>query len=114
MITIKKHLELEKAKNNPSLLRIEEINKILNRGTITLEEWRMTGRFITKEEYKETNPQAKLKRNCKEIVEYVGDIAIQVLSTGDFVFEDTKDKDLELVENKIWGQVVEKLWCETC
>lgn len=106
MTTIKRHLELERARAKPSELRIKELEKILKRGTLTLEEWRMTGKFIPADEH--------LISDCKEVVEYVGNNIIQVLNTGDFIFEDTTSKSLEEVEDKMWIFIAEKLWCEKC
>lgn len=114
MTTIKNHLELEKAKSKPSDLRIKELDKILKKGTLTLDQWRMTGRFLPAEEYLGHNPGAKLKKNCKEVVEYAGNNIIQVLHTGFFVFEDTKSKSLDKTEDKMWVSIAEKLWCENC
>lgn len=112
MTTIKNHLELEKAKTKPSELRIKELEKILKEKTLTLEQFRMTGRFMPAEEYIGTNSGVSLISNCKEVVEYVGNNIIQVLHTGYFVFEDTKSKILDEVEDKMWIAVAEKLWRE--
>jgi hypothetical protein len=114
MKTIKNHLELEQAQTKPNQLRIDELNKILKRGTLTLEEWRMTGRFTPAEEYLSRNVGAKLIKDCKEVIEYVGDNIIEVSHTGYFVFQDTKSKTLDDVENKMWNSIAEKLWCENC
>jgi hypothetical protein len=114
MTTIKNHLELEKKKLKPSISRIKELEGILKKGSLTLNEWRMTGRFIPIEEYTSINKGVTLINNCREIVEYAGNSIIQVLDTGFFVFEDTKSKILDEVEDKLWITVVEKLWCEKC
>lgn len=114
MKTIKNHLESERAAVKPNQLRIDELTKILDRGTLTREEWRMTGRFTPTGEYLSRNADVKLAKNCKEVIEYVGDNIIKVLSTGYFVFEDTKSKNLDEVEDKMWSATAEKLWCENC
>ena len=114
MTTIKNHLELEKKKLKPNESRIKELNKILNKGTLTIEEWRMTGRFITVEEYASINKDVTLISNCREVVEYAGNSIIQVLDTGVFVFEDTNSKTIDKVENFLWLTVAEKLWCKKC
>ena len=107
MMTIKKHLE-----QDPS--RADEFNAILKRGTITLEQWRATGKFIPAEEYLNKNPNAKLIRNCKDVIEYAGMSIIELTHTGDFVFEKNKSKDIEEIENIVWSNASEKLWCENC
>lgn len=112
MKTISQHLEEEKKKIKPT--RIEQLSKILKRGTITLEEWRMTGRFMPAEEYLHENKNVELLKDCKEVIEYAGASIIQVLHTGIFVFKDTKSKSLDEVEDVLWKEVCEKLWCENC
>lgn len=107
MMTIKKHLE-----QDPS--RADEFNVILQRRTITLEQWRATGKFIPAEEYLNKNPNAKLIRNCKDVIEYAGMSIIELTHTGDFVFEKNKSKDIEEIENIVWRNASEKLWCENC
>ena len=107
MMTIKKHLEQDSS-------RADELSKILNRGTITLDEWRMTGKFISAEEYLHKNKDVALVKNCKEVIEYAGASIIQVLHTGFFVFKDTKSKTLDEVENAVWLDISEKLWCDNC
>lgn len=104
MVTIKKHLEKDSS-------RAAELNKILERGTITLNEWRETAKFFMKEDYKST---IKFKKNCKQVIEYAGLVIIEVLSTGEFVFGDFKTRSLEVLENIAWMESAEKLWCETC
>ena len=107
MMTIKKHLEQDSS-------RADELSKILNRGTITLDEWRMTGKFISAEEYLHKNKDVALVKNCKEVIEYAGASIIQVLHTGFFVFKDTQSKTLDEVENAVWLDISEKLWCDNC
>jgi hypothetical protein len=107
MMTIKKHLEQDSS-------RTDELSKILKRGTITLDEWRMTGKFISAEEYLHKNKDVALVKNCKEVIEYAGMSIIQVLHTGFFIFKDTKSKTLDEVENAVWLDISEKLWCDNC
>jgi len=106
MTTIKKHLE--QATNQS---RIDELSKIVNRGTLTFNEWKTTANFFDKKEYKS---DLKLKRNCEQIIEYAGLVLVQVLSTGEFVFENQKSTDIDEIETIAWASSVEKFWCETC
>lgn len=106
MTTIKKHLEQTKDQS-----RIDELSKIVNRGTITLNEWKKTAKFFPKEEYES---DLKLKRNCEQIIEYAGLVLIQVLSTGEFVFEKSKSTNIDEIETIAWQGSAEKFWCETC
>ncbi len=110
MKTIKNHLESEKASYKPNEMRIRELTKILKAGTLNLEDWRLTGRFTPANEYLIRNSNVKLKNNCLEVIEYVGEVIIEVLKTNDFVFEDTKSKVLDEVEDKAWEKISKNLW----
>jgi hypothetical protein len=109
MGNIEKHLEktTEQSRKN-------QLSKILQRGTITLEEFRMTAKFIAAEDYLHSNPNTILEKDCKEVIEYAGGSIIQLLHTGVFVFKETKSKNLDEVEDTMWYEVCEKLWCENC
>lgn len=92
MTTIKKHLE--QVVDNPQ--RYSELSRILKRGTLTREQWRMTANFLDKK------------------IEYAGLGIIDILDTGEYVYKDFQSKDLDEVENKLWKDIAEKLWCEKC
>lgn len=109
MGSIKKHLE--KTSNQKT---IEQLSKILKRGTITIEEWRETGRFIPAEEYLHDNKDVNLLKDCKEVIEYAGAGIIQLLHTGFFTYKDIKSKSIDEVEDNLWKDICEKLWCDNC
>ena len=111
MGTIKEHLELEQSKPNLNLKKIEQLAIIVKRSTITLEEWRLTAEFKPK---KECDSDIKLRSNCNEIIVYAGNVVVQVLKTGEFLYNKIKGTDLEEVENEVWLEVAEKFWCEKC
>lgn len=115
MGTIKKHYESEFAKENPNKLLLSILNKTLERNTLTLNEWRLTGRFIPKEEFLRDNPTAGLLVSCSEVIQYIGGEYIQVMGSGTFRYTSKiKGNVLDDVENKIWREIAEKLWCENC
>lgn len=109
MTTIKEHLELEQAKSSPDLKKIEQLARIVKRSTITLEEWRFTADFKPKEE-----SDIKLRSNCNEIIVYAGNVVVQVLKTGEFLYNKIKGTDLEEVENEVFFEVADKFWCDKC
>lgn len=109
MGTIKEHLELEQAKSSPNLKKIEQLARIVKRSTITLEEWRFTADFKPKEE-----SDIKLRSNCNEIIVYAGNVVVQVLKTGEFLYNKIKGTDLEEVENEVFFEVADKFWCDKC
>ena len=115
MGTIHKHYDTELAKEKPNQLLLSILTKILDRKTLTLNEWRLTGKFIPKSEYLRDNPTEELLTTCSEVIEYVGKGYIQVMGSGTFRYTSSiKGKVLDDVENKMWREIVEKLWCENC
>lgn len=115
MGTIKKHYEIESAKEKPNQALLTYLSKVSARKTLTLEEWRLTGRFVPKEDFIADNPSEKLLATCKEIIEYAGKSYVQVLNSGTFRYTSSiKSKVLDEVENQMWPEIAEKLWCESC
>ena len=117
MGTIKKQYELELAKDNPNKLLLSILTKILERKTLTLSEWRLSGRFIPKEEFLLNNPTEELLASCSEVIQYIGGEYIQVtnLSSGKFRYTSKiKGNVIDEVENEMWREIVEKLWYDKC
>jgi len=115
MGTIKNHYETEMAKEKPNQLLLSQLSKILLRNTLTKSEWRLTGKFIPKNEFLLEHPEAELLKTCSEVVHYVGGAYIQVLSSGVFRYDaDTKSKVLDEVEDVVWQAIAERLFCDNC
>jgi len=117
MGTIKKHYENELAKEKPNQELLSILSSILERRTITLNEWRLSGKFIPKEEFLKDNPTVALLASCSEVIQYVGGEYIQVtsLSSGTFRYTSKiKGNVLDDIENAIWNKISEKLWCSEC
>jgi uncharacterized membrane protein len=108
METIKKHLART---TDPE--RIKELTYIVNRGTITLEQWRDTGKFFYASQYKK-----ELSKDCVQVVEYAGGSIIELIKKDNesFIFsiKGTESQNLDKVEDALWKEVCEKLWCENC
>jgi len=115
MGTIQKHYDTELTKEKPNQLLLSILSKVLERKTLTLNEWRLSGKFIPKAEFLLNNPTAELLATCSEVIEYIGGDHIQVMSSGTFRYTSAiKGKVLDDVEDKMWQEIVEKLWCENC
>lgn len=66
----------------------------------------MSGRFVTKEYFKEKFPQTKLKRNCDSVILYPHCNYIQVLKSGVFYLNDEhSSKSLDEVEFQLFGKI---------
>jgi hypothetical protein len=111
MKQLESHLQKERAKSklNPHL--IKELTKVINRGTITLPEWRDSGRFIGVDDYMKDNADAILHVDCTDVVEYMGGGIIQVLKNGEyFIDAEIKSDKLPDMEEVLWHSVNEKLF----
>ena len=115
MVTIQEHYDIELAKEKPNQAQLSKLLKVLDQQSITLSEWRLTGKFTPKNEFLADNPTEKLLNTCREVIEYFGKGYIQVLKSGTFRYNSSiKSKVLDDVENKMWNEVAEKLWCSEC
>lgn len=115
MGTIQKHYDSELAKENPNILVLSILSEILERKTITFNEWRLLGKFIPKKEFLDNNPDKVVLASCVEVIQYPGGEYIQVMESGVFRYNSKiYSKVLEEVEDVLWYLVFEKLWCENC
>jgi hypothetical protein len=117
MGTIQKHYNSELAKEKPNKLLLSILTKVLERKTLTSKEWRLSGRFIPKAEFLNDNPTAALLASCSEVIQYIGGDYIQVtnLSSGTFRYTSSiKGNVLDDVEDDMWNEIAEKLFCENC
>lgn len=115
MGTIQKHYDIEAAKAEPSQLLLTVLSSVLERGTLTREQWRLSGIFTPKKDFLLNNPGVALFATCSEVVQYFGLDYIQVMDSGIFRYnDDIKGRDLEEVENDVWNIVAEKFWCDKC
>lgn len=115
MVTIQEHYDIELAKEKPNQALLSKLSKVLDQQTITLTEWRLTGRFIPKADFLAENPTAELLTTCSEVIEYLGKSYIQVMSSGTFRYTSAiKGKVLDEVEDEMWNEIAEKLFCDNC
>ena len=113
MGTIQKHYDIESVKEKPNTLLLSILSKLLDKKSLTLEEWRLSGKFIPKSEFLRDNPTVGLLASCSEVIQYIGLDYIQVtsLSSGVFRYSSSiKSKVLDEVEDKMWSEVKDKLW----
>jgi hypothetical protein len=114
-MTIQDQFNLESSKENPNTLLLSILSKILDRGTITLEEWKSLGRFIPKKQFLDENPTGVVLASCVEVIQYPGAHYIQVMESGTFRYNSKiHSKILDQVEDIVWFLIFEKLWCNKC
>jgi hypothetical protein len=115
MGTIKKHYEIELAKEKPNTLLLSILSKLLDRCSINLDEWRMSGKFTPREAFLLENPTEELLATCTEVIEYIGKGYIQVLSSGVFRYNaQAKSKVLDEVEDIMWNEIAKQFFGEEC
>jgi hypothetical protein len=71
-----------------------------------MEDFIMSGRFVTPEYFKEKNPQTKLKSDCDSVIIYPQGAYIQVLQSGLFYLDENhSSKVLDEVEVVLFGKI---------
>ena len=91
MGTIETYYNRELAKEKQNNLLLQQLSKILERKTLTLKEWRLTGKFIPKADFAFENPTVELLATCSEVIKVLDDI-----------------------EDEVWKEIAERLWCSEC
>ena len=82
---IKKELKREKAREKPNAHYIGLLETLLKKDPITMKDWVDSGRFIQKGDYLSREPEAKLHKDCSDVVKYAGCFIIQALKTGGYL-----------------------------
>ena len=115
MGTIQNQFDLESAKENPNKILLSILSTILERKTLTLNEWKVLGKFIPKKEFLDNNPTEVTLASCVEVIQYPGGAFIQVMESGVFRYNSLiHNKVLDRVEDAVWYLVSEKFWCNKC
>lgn len=68
-----------------------------------------TGRITNLKDYAEINPKAKLHIDTVDVVVYKDGSTIEILKTGEFLYNNQRSKNLEDIENILWKEVSKKL-----
>lgn len=115
MGTLQKQFDLESNKESPNTLLLSILSTILERKTITFNEWKLLGKFIPKKEFLDNNPNDTVLASCVEVIQYPGGEFIQVMESGTFRYDTAiYGNQLDEVEKSVWKLTFEKLWCESC
>jgi len=106
--------ELKKAKPDTGLLN--KLHRLMTLDEVTLDDFRDTGRFKPRDEFKYGMKREMLMPDCTDVVVYAGDFYIQALKTNEFLFKPTSDKQstlrsesLEVLEEAMWELTAKKL-----
>jgi len=108
---IKQHLDRETKKEKKDLRLINELKKVIDRGTITFEQWYEPGRFINRDEFYGDNPKENLHVDCTDVVVYYGDLYIQVLKSGEYYIDPNNvSRNIGEIELALWDKNCGYLW----
>jgi hypothetical protein len=108
---IKQHLDRELSKPVPDAYMVSELNKIVNRRTTSFGEWVQSGRFINRDEYLSIRPDELLHIDCTDVIQYYGDVYLQLLKSGNFYIDASfQSPDIKESERQLWARVCESLF----
>lgn len=114
MNLIELEIERETQKKNASQDRISKLNSMLNKKSVTFEEFQDSGRFMPMEKYELEKNIAYIHPECRTVVRYMGGFVIQIMKSGAFVYMLKKDESLYVhleddglvkMEQKVWDAV---------
>lgn len=102
---ISNHLKKENLKSKKDLYLIDKLSGILHKGTLEFQEWQDSGRFNERKHFEKSNQDENLHIDCTDIVQYLGDLYIQVLKSGVFFLDvNLSSKSLDVVEKIVWDK----------
>jgi len=115
MKAISNHIKLELKKAKPDDGLLTQLNKMLEKGSVTFEEFTNTGRFSNEKDFRRHNPKEILLHDCTDVIVYAGNLYLQASKDGMFtlVQKGSKGKiqspQLEVAELALWQLIADKL-----
>ena len=113
MKEIKDEILLEKLRQNPNKQRIQNLQQIVDKNTLSLNEFSNLGMFMSRDSYlTNVNKSAKLKDNCTDVVYYLYNFVVQVIDSSLYFIElqDAKESDeMNTIVETSHLRVVEKI-----
>lgn len=67
-----------------------------------------TGLIMNIKDYMQANPQAKLHIDTFDVLVYKDGHTIEMLKTGEFMYNNQRSKSIEEVEEILWKDIAEK------
>jgi hypothetical protein len=84
---IQQQLDRELSKEVKDTATISLLQGIIDKGFISLNEFRESGKFIPASDFVKDFPLENLHIDCTDVVKYFGDIYFQVLKTGYYLVD---------------------------
>lgn len=113
MNIIKQEIKTEKAKLKPDQHYLKLLKSIESMDKIEFEIFSNTGRITPVEVFKNENPNAVINANCTDVVRYLGGFYIQMLKSGNYIYQfdvqpsttvKIEHKSLDVLELQMWLQ----------
>lgn len=97
----------------PNVHLIERLKKVIEKGSLSFQDFSASGTFIPRESYQHSNPNAKLNNDCTDVIRYYGNYIIQGTKSGLFITEingtRVEGKSLDILEDMMWCMEVNKV-----
>lgn len=116
MKNVSEEILKEKMRKNPDPLYVRTLQRLQDKGTMTIKDFINTGRITTLKNFKERVYPSTLLPECTDVMLYIGDFYLQILKDGEFYLEMNdkhgvsivKSKNIELVELVLWTYYASK------
>lgn len=105
-------LATELQKEEPNLHLVQQLDYTIKNGAITLNEWGSFKLTQTKEEFMNDNPDAALRDDCVEVIQYLGGYYLQKLNDEKFFIKDDIPAidSIHIAQHELWDICAEELW----
>lgn len=113
MEPILNQIKSEQLSKNPNVHLIDRLKRVLEKGSLSFQDFCGSGTFIPREIYSRDNQQVKLQDDCTDVIRYYGNYIIQGTKSNIFVTEingvKVEGKSLSILEDMLWSMEVNKV-----
>lgn len=118
MERIKNQIKSEKAKSLPDKHLIDRLERILEKGSISFDQFCGGASFVPREEYENSddyNINEPLHNDCTDVIKYYGGYHIQAINGGGFMTyvngneHPITSASLDIIEDMLWSIEAEKI-----
>lgn len=89
---------------------IQRLQQIIDKGSMTFEDFIDTGRFIEIQSFEHSG---YMDKDCKDVVVYVGGFGIQSLKTSEYLITidgEHRSSELKEIEKILWDKIANKFF----
>tara|TARA_R110000796_G_scaffold35600_1_gene91316 strand:- start:420 stop:755 length:336 start_codon:yes stop_codon:yes gene_type:complete len=103
---IKKEIQSYKEKYPNNKSYVQRLQQMLDIDVYTQKDFISTGSMQRRKRYESNYPSKTLDKNCCDVMVYLGGYKIEMLCTGEFLFEGESSKKIDKLENILYKKYI--------